>query len=31
GNYDYDSGDECAVPMVNRFHFPSNGNSLFFI
>ncbi|CAF1112961.1 unnamed protein product [Adineta steineri] len=29
GNYGYDSGGECAVPMVHRFHSPSNGNSLF--
>ncbi|CAF3389336.1 unnamed protein product [Rotaria sp. Silwood1] len=29
GNYGYDSGGECAVPMVRRFHSPSNGNSLF--
>ncbi|CAF3752081.1 unnamed protein product [Rotaria socialis] len=29
GNYAYDSGGECAVPMVHRFHSPSNGNSLF--
>ncbi|CAF1126213.1 unnamed protein product [Adineta steineri] len=29
GNYAYDSGGECAVPLVNRFHSPSNGNGLF--
>ncbi|CAF2126035.1 unnamed protein product [Rotaria magnacalcarata] len=29
GNYAYDSGGECAVPMIHRFHSPSNGNSLF--
>jgi hypothetical protein len=29
GDYGYDSGGECAVPMVRRFHSPSNGNSLF--
>ncbi|CAF1042516.1 unnamed protein product [Rotaria sordida] len=29
GNYGYDSGGECAVPMVRRFHSPLNGNSLF--
>ncbi|CAF0977712.1 unnamed protein product [Adineta ricciae] len=29
GNYGYDSGGECAVPMVHRFHSPSNGNGLF--
>ncbi|CAF2953426.1 unnamed protein product [Rotaria sp. Silwood2] len=29
GNYDYDSGGECAVPIVHRFHSPSNGNGLF--
>jgi len=29
GNYGYDSGGECAVPMVRRFHSPSNGNGLF--
>jgi hypothetical protein len=26
GNYGRDSGGECAVPMVHRFHSPSNGN-----
>ncbi|UJR34922.1 hypothetical protein I4U23_027700 [Adineta vaga] len=29
GNYGEDSGGECAVPMVHRFHSPSNGNGLF--
>ena len=29
GNYGTDSGGECAVPMVHRFHSPSNGNGLF--
>ncbi|CAF3835614.1 unnamed protein product [Adineta steineri] len=29
GNYGQDSGGECAVPMVHRFHSPSNGNGLF--
>ena len=29
GNYGRDSGGECAVPMVHRFHSPSNGNGLF--
>ncbi|CAF4027467.1 unnamed protein product [Rotaria sordida] len=29
GDYGIDSGGECAVPMVRRFHSPSNGNSLF--
>jgi hypothetical protein len=29
GNYGYDSGGECAIPMVRRFHSPSNGNGLF--
>ncbi|CAF3702659.1 unnamed protein product [Rotaria sp. Silwood1] len=29
GNYGYDSGGECAVPMVHRFNAPSNGNGLF--
>ena len=29
GDYGRDSGGECAVPMVHRFHSPSNGNSLF--
>ncbi|CAF2896916.1 unnamed protein product [Rotaria sp. Silwood2] len=29
GNYGYDSGNECAVPMVHRFRSPSNGNGLF--
>ncbi|CAF2723528.1 unnamed protein product [Rotaria sp. Silwood2] len=29
GNYGYDSAGECAVPMVRRFHSPSNGNGLF--
>ena len=29
GDYGKDSGGECAVPMVHRFHSPSNGNSLF--
>lgn len=29
GNYGSDSGGECAVPLVNRFHSPSNGNGLF--
>ncbi|CAF4141426.1 unnamed protein product [Adineta steineri] len=29
GNYGKDSGGECAVPLVNRFHSPSNGNGLF--
>ncbi|CAF2765085.1 unnamed protein product [Rotaria sp. Silwood2] len=29
GNYGYDSGGECAVPVVHRFHSPSNGNGLF--
>ena len=28
-NYGHDSGGECAVPMVHRFHSPSNGNGLF--
>jgi len=29
GDYGRDSGGECAVPMVHRFHSPSNGNGLF--
>ena len=29
GDYGTDSGGECAVPMVRRFHSPSNGNGLF--
>ncbi len=29
GNYGTDSGGKCAVPMVHRFHSPSNGNGLF--
>ncbi|CAF1045225.1 unnamed protein product [Adineta steineri] len=29
GNYGYDSGGECAVPIIRRFHSPSNGNGLF--
>ena len=29
GDYGNDSGGECAVPMVHRFHSPSNGNGLF--
>ncbi|CAF1489644.1 unnamed protein product [Adineta steineri] len=29
GDYLYDSRGECAIPMVHRFHSPSNGNSLF--
>ncbi|CAF1079501.1 unnamed protein product [Rotaria sordida] len=29
GDYGTDSGGECAVPMVHRFHSPSNGNGLF--
>lgn len=29
GNYGTDSGGECAVPMVHRYHSPSNGNGLF--
>jgi hypothetical protein len=29
GNYGIDSGGECGVPMVHRFHSPSNGNGLF--
>ncbi len=29
GNYGHDSGGECAVPMVHRFHSPSNGNGVF--
>ncbi|CAF3761640.1 unnamed protein product [Adineta steineri] len=29
GNYGTDSGGECAVPMVHRFHSPTNGNGLF--
>jgi hypothetical protein len=29
GDYGYDSGGECAVPVVHRFHSPSNGNGLF--
>ena len=29
GDYGRDSGGECAVPMVRRFHSPSNGNGLF--
>jgi hypothetical protein len=31
GNYGRDSGGECAVPMVHRFHSPSNGNGLFLL
>ena len=26
GNYGYDSGGECGVPTVSRFHMPENGN-----
>jgi len=29
GDYGTDSGGECAIPMVYRFHSPSNGNGLF--
>ncbi|CAF3410254.1 unnamed protein product [Rotaria socialis] len=29
GDYGRDSGGECAIPMVRRFHSPSNGNGLF--
>lgn len=29
GNYGTDSAGECSVPMVRRFHTPSNGNGLF--
>jgi hypothetical protein len=29
GDYDHDSGGECAVPVVHRFHSPSNGNGVF--
>jgi hypothetical protein len=29
GDYGLDSGGECAVPMVRRFHYPSNGNGIF--
>lgn len=29
GDYGRDSGGECAIPMVHRFHSPSNGNGLF--
>jgi len=29
GNYNRDSGGECAVPVVHRFHSPSNGNGIF--
>ncbi len=29
GNYNRDSGGECAVPVVRRFHSPSNGNGIF--
>jgi hypothetical protein len=29
GDYANDSGGECAVPVVHRFHSPSNGNGLF--
>lgn len=29
GNYGSDSGGECGVPMVHRFHTPSNGLGLF--
>ncbi|CAF0736537.1 unnamed protein product [Rotaria sordida] len=29
GNHGTDSDDECAVPMVRRFHSPLNDNSLF--
>ncbi|CAF3874811.1 unnamed protein product [Rotaria sordida] len=28
-NYGYDSGGECVALIVNRFHFPSNINNLF--
>ncbi len=27
--YDHETGGECAVPMVHRFHSPTNGNGLF--
>jgi len=29
GDYGTDSGGECAVPVVHRFHGPTNGNGLF--
>jgi hypothetical protein len=29
GSYGTDSGGECAVPVVHRFHSPSNGNLVF--
>jgi hypothetical protein len=29
GDYGTDSGGECAVPVVHRFHSPSNGNGVF--
>ena len=29
GNYGADSGGECAVPVVHRFHSPSNGLGVF--
>ncbi|OQS04539.1 calcineurin-like phosphoesterase [Thraustotheca clavata] len=29
GNYGADSSGECGVPMVHRFHAPSNGRGLF--
>ena len=29
GNYLHDSGGECGVPLLSRFHMPDNGNHLF--
>ncbi len=29
GNYLHDSGGECGVPLLNRFHMPDTGNGLF--
>ena len=28
GNYGHDSGGECGVPTVHRFHMPDNGNKV---
>ena len=29
GNYLHDSGGECGIPLVSRFHMPDNGNRLY--
>ena len=28
GNYGHDSGGECGVPVLHRFHMPDNGNKI---